>query len=198
MRKGILTRLPYAWGEGWANHFSEIFGRGSGVGAADSGPPRAPCEERTPSAGCGPRPPPGISAVRACPSGSEAEPPEGRESARRGGFAPRADGTDPTAAAVPGRTSKPLSINGESNPARFAPPACGLARSAPPPASQAPSVRAGVPPLRFLGKAVPRVVVEFAEPWKSVAEYAHRKEWSRVAVAVRTHFDPEYAKRTQK
>ena len=35
-------------------------------------------------------------------------------------------------------------------------------------------------------------------PWPSVAEYAHRKEWSRVAVAVRTHFDPEYAKRTQK
>ena len=159
------------------------------IGAAESGPPRAPCEERTPSAGCGPRPPPGISGevwpnglgepvLRACPNGSEAEPPEGRESARRGGFAPRADGTDPTAAAVPGRTSKPLSINGESNPARFAPPACGLARSEPPPASQAPSVRGESRPLKILGKAVPRVVVEFAEPWKSIAEYAHRKEWS--------------------
>ena len=139
--------------------------------------------------GCGPLPPPGISGevwpnglgepfLRACPNGSEAEPPEGRESARRGGFAPRADGTDPTAAAVPCRTSKPVPINGESNSARFAPPACGLARSAPPPASQAPSVRAGVPPLRFLGKAVPRVVVEFAEPWRSVAKFAPKKEWS--------------------
>ena len=179
------------------------------IGAAESGPPRAPCEERTPSAGCGPRPPPGISGevwpnglgepvLRACPNGSEAEPPEGRESARRGGFAPRADGTDPTAAAVPCRTPKPLSINGESNPARFAPPACGLARSEPPPASQAPSVRGESRPLKILGKAVPRVVVEFAEPWKSIAEYAHRKEWSRIAEAVRTHFDPEYAKRSQK
>ena len=176
----------------------EFLGRGSGVGAADSGPPRAPCEERAPSAGSGPRPPPWISAVRACPSGSEAEPPEGRESARRGGFAPRADGTDPTAAAVPCRTSKPLSINGESNPARFAPPACGLARSEPPPASQALSVRGESRPLKILGKAVPRVVVEFAEPWRSVAEYAPRKEWSRIAVAVRTHFDPEYAMRLQK
>jgi len=111
---------------------------------------------------------------------------------------PRADGTDPTAAAVPCRTSKPLSINGESNPDRFAPPACGLARSEPPPASQAPSVRAEVRPLKFLGKAVPRVVVEFAEPWRSVAKFAPKKKWSRVAEAVRTHFDPEYAKRTQK
>ena len=111
---------------------------------------------------------------------------------------PRADGTDPTAAAVPCRTSKPVPINGESNPARFALPACGLARSEPLTASQAPSVRADVRPLKFLGKAVPRVVVEFAEPWKSIAEYAHRKNWSRVAEAVRTHFDPEYAKRTQK
>ena len=110
----------------------------------------------------------------------------------------RADGTDPTAAAVPCRTSKPVPINGESNSARFAPPACGLARSEPPPASQAPSVRAEVRPLKFLGKAVPRVVVEFAEPWKSVAEFGPEKKWSRVAVAVRTHFDPEYAKRTQK
>ncbi len=119
--------------------------------------------------------------ARACPSGSEAEPPEGRESARRGVphmRDPRADGTDPTAAAVPCRTSKPLSINGESNPARFAPPACGLARCEPPPASQAPSVRAEVRPLKFLGKAVPRVVVEFAEPWKSVARFGPRKEWS--------------------
>ena len=90
----------------------------------------------------------------------------------------RADGTDPTAAAVPCRTSKPVPLNGESNSARFAPPACGRARSAPPPASQAPSVRAGVPPLRFLGKAVPRVVVEFAAPWSFVAEFAPKKEWS--------------------
>ena len=62
--------------------------------------------------------------ARACPNGSEAEPPEGRESARRGGFAPRADGTDPTAAAVPCRTSKPVPINGESNSARLASPVC--------------------------------------------------------------------------
>jgi hypothetical protein len=55
-----------------------------------------------------------------------------------------------------------------------------------------------VRPLKFLGKAVPRVVVEFAEPWKSIAEFGPKKKWSRVAVAVRTHFDPEYAKRTQK
>ena len=27
MLKGILTRLPYAWGEGWANHFQEIYQR---------------------------------------------------------------------------------------------------------------------------------------------------------------------------
>ena len=181
MRKGILTRLPYAWGEGWANHFQRLFRNlWTGIGGRRGGQRAAPRAVRGTSAkrGCGPRLPPGISAVRACPSGSEAEPPEGRESARRGGFAPRADGTDPTAAAVPCRTSKPVPINGESNSARFAPPACGLARSAPPPASQAPSVRAGVPPLRFLGKAVPRVVVEFAEPWRSVAENAHRKEWS--------------------
>ncbi|MGB4241166.1 MAG: hypothetical protein WBK37_07720, partial [Kiritimatiellia bacterium] len=31
--------------------FGDFLGRGSGVGAAESGPPRAPCEERTPSAG---------------------------------------------------------------------------------------------------------------------------------------------------
>jgi hypothetical protein len=37
---------------------------------------------------------------------------------------------------------------------------------------------AEVRPLKFLGKAVPRVVVEFAEPWKSVAEFGPRKEWS--------------------
>ena len=27
MRKGFLTRLTYAWGEGWANHFQEIYQR---------------------------------------------------------------------------------------------------------------------------------------------------------------------------
>ena len=44
----------------------------------------------------------------------------------------------------------------------------------------------------------PRLRVEFAEPGKSIAEYGPKKKWSRVAEAVRTHFDPEYAKRTQK
>jgi len=172
--------VKYLFGEFWAG----IGGRSGGKRAA----PRAVWGTNA-KRGSGPLPPPGISGevwpnglgepfLRACPNGSEAEPPEGRESARRGGFAPRADGTDPTAAAVPCRTSKPMPINGESNSARFAPPACGLARSAPPPASQAPSVRAGVPPLRFLGKAVPRVVVEFAEQWRSVAKFAPTKEWS--------------------
>ena len=52
--------------------------------------------------------------------------------------------------------------------------------------------------MKILGKAVPRVVVEFAEPWRSVAEFAPKKEWSRIAEAVRTHYDPEYAKQSRK
>ncbi|NLW92938.1 MAG: hypothetical protein GXY34_15220 [Syntrophomonadaceae bacterium] len=54
------------------------------------------------------------------------------------------------------------------------------------------------PPLKLLGKAVPQIVVEFAEPWKSVEEIAPLREWSRLAVAIRTHFDAEYAKRRGK
>ncbi|HSA19631.1 MAG TPA: hypothetical protein P5327_14785 [Kiritimatiellia bacterium] len=54
------------------------------------------------------------------------------------------------------------------------------------------------PPLKLLGKAVPQIVVEFAEPWKSVAEIAPSGDWSRLAVAIRTHFDDEYAKRRGK
>ena len=52
--------------------------------------------------------------------------------------------------------------------------------------------------MKILGKAVPRVVVEFAEPWKSVAEFGPNKKWSYLTVAIRTFFDPEYAKRSQK
>jgi hypothetical protein len=37
--------------------------------------------------------------------------------------------------------------------------------------------------------------VEFAPPWVIVAEIAPSREWSRLAVAIRTFFDPEYAKR---
>jgi hypothetical protein len=49
--------------------------------------------------------------------------------------------------------------------------------------------------LKLLGKSVPVVVVEFAPPWGIVAEIAPSREWSGLAVAIRTHFDAEYAKR---
>ena len=49
--------------------------------------------------------------------------------------------------------------------------------------------------VKLLGKSVPQVVVEFAPPWGIVAEIAPSREWSRLAEAVRTFFDPEYANR---
>ena len=50
-------------------------------------------------------------------------------------------------------------------------------------------------PLKLLGKSVPVVLMEYAMPWNFIAEFAPKKDWSGLAVAIRTHFDAEYTKR---
>ena len=51
MRKGILTRLPYAWGEGWANHFQRFFRDfWAGIGGRRGGQRAAPRAVRGTSA----------------------------------------------------------------------------------------------------------------------------------------------------
>lgn len=136
--------------------------------------------------------------ARAVPEESEAEPTEGRSSPRRGGFATRADFSSPQADAVSVRSSKSLQIKAESNRVRFAPSAFSVPDSA---VTVAASVSPGprpASPLKLLGKAVPQVVVEFAPPWNFVAEFRDSGEWSRLAVAIRTYFGGEYAKRRGK
>jgi hypothetical protein len=94
-----------------------------------------------------------------------------------------------------------LPINAAGNPAR---PSVSVAASGKSSASLESSCLSPVgigrprPPLKLLGKAVPQIVVEFAKPWKSVAEIAPSRDWSRLAVAIRTFHDPEYAKRQEK
>ena len=94
--------------------------------------------------------------------------------------------------------SKSLQINGKSNPASFPPSSSASAESW---ASRESSRRSPVgigrqrQPLKLLGKSVPVVLMEYAKPWNFIAEFAPRKEWSGLAVAIRTYFDPEYAKR---
>ena len=51
MRNGILTRLPYAWGEGWANHFQRLFRNlWTGIGGRRGGQRAAPRAVRGTSA----------------------------------------------------------------------------------------------------------------------------------------------------
>ena len=139
--------------------------------------------------------------ARAWPEESEAEPTEGRSSPRRGGFATRADFSRPEAEALSRPVHKSLPLNAAGNPSR---PSVSVAAFGKSSASLESSRLSPVgiaghrPPLKLLGKAVPQIVVEFAEPWKSVAEIAPSREWSRLAVAIRTHFDAEYAKRRGK
>jgi hypothetical protein len=146
--------------------------------------------------------------ARAWPEESEAEPTEGRSSPRRGGFATRADFSKPEAEALSRPVHKSLPLNAAAhlggsarNPSR---PSVSVAASGKSSASLESSRLSPVgiaghrPPLKLLGKAVPQIVVEFAEPWKSVADFRESREWSRLAVAIRTHFDSEYAKRRGK
>jgi len=139
--------------------------------------------------------------ARAWPEESEAEPTEGRSSPRRGGFATRADFSRPEAEALTRPVHKSLPLNAAGNPSR---PSVSVAASGKSSAALESSRLSPVgiaghrPPLKLLGKAVPQIVVEFAEPWKSVAEIAPSGDWSRLAVAIRTHFDDEYAKRRGK
>ena len=139
--------------------------------------------------------------ARAWPEESEAEPTEGRSSPRRG--VPhmrdtRADFSRPEAEALSRPVHKSLPLNAPGNQSR---PSVSVAASGKSSAALESSRLSPVgiaghrPPLKLLGKAVPQIVVEFAEPWKSVAEIAPSREWSRLAVAIRTHFDAEYAKR---
>jgi len=129
---------------------------------------------------------------------AEPEPPEGRSSARRGVFAARAAEWPPESDAVSVTACNSLTLKDAGSPplpsVAFAPPASL-------PVSLSPSDKAGPRSagqrsgLKLLGKSVPVVVVEFAPPWGIVAEIAPSREWSRLAEAVRTFFDPEYAKR---
>ena len=119
--------------------------------------------------------------ARVLPEEADQEPTEGRSSPRRGGVAARADLSTPEAEALSVPASKSLQINGKSNPASFPPSSSASAESW---ASRESSRRSPVgiaghrPPLKLLGKAVPQIVVEFAEPWKSVAEIAPSRDWS--------------------
>ena len=67
--------------------------------------------------------------ARVLPEESDQEPTEGRSSARRGGFAARADLSNPKADAVSVPASKSLQINGKSNPASFPPSSSASAGS---------------------------------------------------------------------
>ena len=132
------------------------------------------------------------------PEESDEEPTVGRSSARRGGFAARADVSNPKADAVSVPASKSLQINGKLNPASFPPSSSASAESW---ASRESSRRSPVgigrqrPPMKLLGKSVPVVLMEYAKPWNFIAEFAPKKDWSGLAVAIRTHFDAEYTKR---
>ena len=143
--------------------------------------------------------------ARVLPEEADQEPTEGRSSARRGGFAARADLSNPKADAVSVPASKSLQIPANrirqpalSQPKGFPPSSSASAESW---ASRESSRRSPVgigrqrQPLKLLGKSVPVVVMEYAMPWKIVAEIAPSGDWSRLAVAIRTFFDPEYAKR---
>ena len=136
--------------------------------------------------------------ARVLPEEADQEPTEGRSSARRGGFAARADLSNPKADAVSVPASKSLQINGKSNPASFPPSSSASAESW---ASRESSRRLPVgigrqrPPMKLLGKSVPVVLMEYAAPWNLIAEIAPSCDWSRLAVAIRTFYDPEYAKK---
>ena len=52
--------------------------------------------------------------------------------------------------------------------------------------------------MKLLGKEIPVLHVEYAMPWKIIAERPGGSGWSRLAVAIQTHFDPEYAKKSGK
>ena len=135
------------------------------------------------------------------PEESDQEPTEGRSSARRGGFAARADLSNPKADAVSVPASKSLQINGKSHPASFPPSSSASAESwASRESSRRSPVGIGRPrqPLKLLGKSVPVVLMEYAMPYKLIAEIGPTADWSRLAVAIRTFYDPEYAKRRQK
>ena len=119
--------------------------------------------------------------ARVLPEEADQEPTEGRSSARRGGVAARADLSTPEAEALSVPASKSLQINGKSNPASFPPSSSASAESW---ASRESSRRSPVgigrqrQPLKLLGKSVPVVLMEYAMPWKIVAEIAPTGEWS--------------------
>jgi len=135
------------------------------------------------------------------PEESDEEPTEGRSSARRGGFAARADLSNPQAEVVSVPASNRLQIKGESNPASF-PPSSSIV--APAPLARRSRDEGGSlskgrrQPLKLLGKSVPVVLMEYAMPYKLIAEIGPTADWSRLAVAIRTFYDPEYAKRREK
>ena len=139
--------------------------------------------------------------ARVLPEESDEEPTEGRSSARRGGFAARADLSNPKADAVSVPASNRLQIKGESNPPRFPPSSSADLASVAGGrvARDALSLSKGRrQPLKLLGKSVPVVLMEYAKPWNFIAEIAPTGEWSRLAVAIRTFYDPEYAKKNGK
>jgi len=157
-------------------------------------------------------PPPGVPVLaRALPEVSlhvggqaEPEPPEGRSSARRGVFAARAAEWPPESDAVSVTACNSLTLNAAGSPTLPSVAACPEPRRRVAPASLPVSLSSSDKPgrsiagqrsgLKLLGKSVPVVVVEFAPPWGIVAEIAPSREWSRLAVAIRTFLDPEYAK----
>ena len=126
--------------------------------------------------------------ARVLPEESDQEPPEGRSSARRGGFAARADLSNPKADAVSVPASKSLQIPAN----RIRQPALSLPKGFPPSSSSSSeswaspqsSRRSPVgigrqrPPMKLLGKSVPVVLMEYASPWNFIAEFAPRKKWS--------------------
>ncbi len=119
--------------------------------------------------------------ARVLPEVVDQEPTEGRSSARRGGFAARADLSNPKADAVSVPASKSLQINGKSNPASFPPSSSASAESwASRESSRRSPVGIGRPrqPLKLLGKSVPVVLMEFAKPWNFIAEFAPSGDWS--------------------
>jgi len=136
--------------------------------------------------------------ARALPEVSEPEPPEGRSSARRGVFAARAAEWPPESDAVSVTACNSLPLNAAESPPL---PSVAFASPASLPVSLSPSDEAGPRSaghrsgLKLLGKSVPVVVVEFAPPWGIVAEIAPSREWSRLAEAIRTFFDPHFAKK---
>ena len=108
----------------------------------------------------------------------EPEPPEGRSNARRGGVAPRADLSNPNADAVSVPASKSLQINGKSTPASFLPSSSTVAASVASGRVALGLSKGRRQPLKLLGKSVPVVLLEYAMPYKLIAEIGPTSDWS--------------------